>query len=175
MIVLAACGGVPQSTPASQMSGMEHDMPQSDLPYDALFVDSMIVHHQGAIDMANQALNEASKAEIKTLAENIIKTQTAEINQLKEWRQAWYPDLAETKGMGMAMGAMAVSDDTARPFDQRFIEAMIPHHEGAISMAGDAQQKAQHEEIKRLADTIIAAQTAEITEMKQWLKDWYGQ
>ena len=182
IILLAACGGAAQNTPAattaSQMSGMEHDMAQmsqSDLPYDALFIDSMIVHHQGAIDMANQALKEAAKAEIKTLAEKIIKSQTAEINQMKAWRQAWYPDLTETGGMGMAMGTMEVSDDTTKPFDQRFIEAMIPHHEGAIGMAEDAQQKAQHQEIKLLADTIIDAQAAEIAEMKQWLNDWYGQ
>ncbi len=180
--LLTACGGAAQNTPAattaSQMSGMEHDMAQmsqSDLPYDALFIDSMIVHHQGAIDMANQALKEAAKAEIKTLAEKIIKSQTAEINQMKAWRQAWYPDLTETGGMGMAMGTMEVSDDTTKPFDQRFIEAMIPHHEGAIGMAEDAQQKAQHQEIKLLADTIIDAQAAEIAEMKQWLNDWYGQ
>ena len=182
-LLLAACGSagqttVPASTPApaeSQMSGTEHNMGQSDAPYDALFIDSMIVHHEGAIEMANQALKEAAKPEINTLAENIIKAQEAEITQMKEWRQAWYSDLAETAGMGMDMGTMEVSTDTSKPFDQRFIEAMIPHHEGAISMAKDAQQKAEHQEIKKLADAIITAQEAEIAQMNQWLKDWYGQ
>jgi uncharacterized protein (DUF305 family) len=177
--LLAACAGASQTTaPAAsdQNSGMEHNMSdQSDAPYDALFIDSMIVHHQGAIDMANQALKEATKPEIKTLAENIIKAQEAEIAQMKEWRQAWYSDLAETAGMEMDMGTMEVSTDTSRPFDQRFIEAMIPHHEGAIGMAKDAQQKAEHQEIKKLADAIITAQEAEIAQMNQWLKDWYGQ
>src|SRR5688500_7558435 len=106
--LLAACAGASQTTaPAAsdQNSGMEHNMSdQSDAPYDALFIDSMIVHHQGAIDMANQALKEATKPEIKTLAENIIKAQEAEIAQMKEWRQAWYSDLAETAGMEMDMG-----------------------------------------------------------------------
>lgn len=177
--LLTACGGASQTAaPAAsdQNSNMEHNMSdQSDAPYDALFIDSMIVHHQGAIDMANQALKEATKPEIKTLAENIIKAQEAEIAQMKEWRQAWYSDLAETAGMGMDMGTMEVSTDTSRPFDQRFIEAMIPHHEGAIGMAKDAQQKAEHQEIKKLADAIITAQEAEIAQMNQWLKDWYGQ
>jgi uncharacterized protein (DUF305 family) len=144
-------------------------------PYDALFIDSMIVHHQGAINMANQALKEATKPEIKTLAENIIKAQQAEIAQMQEWRKAWYSDLAETTGMGKDMGTMEVSSDASKPFDQRFIEAMIPHHEGAIGMATDAQQKAEHEEIKQLTGAIITAQEAEIAQMKQWLKDWYGQ
>lgn len=193
MLLMVACGGTTQSTPptstpapaattesqmSGQMSSTEHNMSQmdqDDAPYDALFIDSMIIHHQAAIDMANQALKEATKPEIKTLAENIIKAQKAEIAQMKEWRRAWYPDLAETAGMEMNMGMMEVSSDTSKPFDQRFIEAMIPHHEGAIGMATDAQQKAKYEEIKQLAAAIITAQDAEIAQMKQWLKDWYGQ
>lgn len=149
-------------------------MPDSG-PYDALFIDSMILHHRGAIDMANQALKEATRPEIKTLAENIIKAQEAEIKQMQAWRNSWYPNLAETAGMGMDMGTMEISSDTSKPFEQRFIEAMIPHHQGAIGMARDAQQKTEHEEIKKLAGEIVTAQEAEIAQMKQWLKDWYGQ
>jgi uncharacterized protein (DUF305 family) len=125
--------------------------------------------------MANQALAEAQKPEIKTLAEAIIKAQEAEITQLKAWRQAWYPDVAETQGMGMDMGDMEIADDTSKPFDQRFIEAMIPHHEGAIAMARDAQQKAEHAEIKELAKNIITAQEGEIAQMTQWKQVWFGQ
>jgi uncharacterized protein (DUF305 family) len=160
-----------------EMAGMEHDMSKmtGDEPYDALFIDGMIIHHQGAIEMANQALQEATKPEIKTLAEAIIKAQEAEIAQMQAWRESWYPDLAPTAGMGMDMGTMEVDGDTGKPFDQRFIEAMIPHHEGAIAMAKDAQQKAEHEEIKNLSGEIVAAQEAEIVQMQQWLKDWYGQ
>jgi uncharacterized protein (DUF305 family) len=143
-------------------------------PYDAQFIDSMIIHHQGAIDMANQALKEAEKPEIKTLAENIVKAQQSEIAQMQDWRKAWYPDLAPTGGMNMAMGEMMIGTDANKPFDQRFIEAMIPHHEGAIAMAKDAQQKAEHTEIKTLASTIITAQESEIAEMQQWSQQWFG-
>jgi uncharacterized protein (DUF305 family) len=66
---------------ADAMHGGGHDAgAESDnAPYDARFIDSMIMHHQGAIDMANQALKEAEHAEIKTLAEDIIKAQEGEI------------------------------------------------------------------------------------------------
>jgi uncharacterized protein (DUF305 family) len=185
ILILAACGAAstpPPAAPATptamgEMPGMEHDMSKMDEagPYDALFIDSMIMHHQGAIEMANQALSEATKPEIKSLAEDIVKAQEAEIAQMQQWRKTWYPDLPTTAGMGMDMGTMEVSGDSSKPFDQRFIEAMIPHHEGAIAMAKDAQQKAEHQEIRTLSDEIITAQEGEITQMRQWLKDWFGQ
>lgn len=59
-------------------------------------------------------------------------------------------------------------------YDDRFIDMMIPHHEGAIAMAKDAKVKAQHPEIKKLADDIIAAQEKEIEQLKQWRNQWYA-
>jgi uncharacterized protein (DUF305 family) len=160
----------------SDMSGMDHGaMADSEAPYDAQFIDSMIAHHEGAVAMANQVLQEAERAELKTLAEGIITAQTAEIAQLREWRDAWYPDLPETSGMGMDMGDMEVPSDPSTPFDQRFITAMIAHHEGAIAMAKDAQQRAERQEIKTLAQNIITAQEGEIAQMKQWQQEWFGQ
>ena len=150
-------------------------MADSEAPYDAQFIDSMIIHHQGAIDMANQVLQQGERSELKALAEDIISAQTAEIAQLREWRAAWYPDLPETEGMGMAMGDMVIEGDAARPFDQRFIEAMIAHHEGAIAMAKDAKQHAEHQEIRDLAQTIILAQEGEIVQMRAWQQTWFAQ
>jgi uncharacterized protein (DUF305 family) len=91
---------------------------------------------------------------------------------MKQWHKAWYPDLADTGGMMMDMGTMKVAEDATIPYDIRFINAMIPHHEGAIAMAKVAQEKAEHPEIKKLADDIIKAQQREIEQMKQWLSAW---
>jgi uncharacterized protein (DUF305 family) len=196
-LTLAACGAGSTASPAaaptampSEMAGMDHGamatamptemagmdhgaVPAEGQPYDATFIDGMIAHHEGAITMANQALEQAEHQEIKDLAQAIVSAQESEIGQMKEWRTSWYPDLPETTGMDMDMGAMEVAaGDT--PFDQRFIQAMIPHHEGAITMARDAQAKAEHQEIKDLAQAIITAQDGEIAQMRQWLKEWYG-
>jgi len=160
----------------TQMSGMDHSMMNVDpaKPFDAQFIDSMIEHHQGAVVMAEQALDQAEHAELRTLAEAIIAAQTQEIEQMTAWRQRWYPDLAPTGGLDMGMGEMAVSTDESKPFDQRFIEAMLSHHQGAIAMAQMAQHMAEHQEIKTLADAIITAQQAEIGQMQSWLQEWFA-
>lgn len=58
-------------------------------------------------------------------------------------------------------------------FDLRFINGMIPHHEGALVMAQDVLQKSQRREMKKLAEEIIQAQETEINQMKQWRQAWY--
>lgn len=60
------------------------------------------------------------------------------------------------------------------PFDEQFIDMMVPHHQSATAMAQVALTRAQHPQIKSLARSIIAAQTSEITQMKTWRKAWYG-
>jgi uncharacterized protein (DUF305 family) len=186
-LTLGACAGVtpggrvagvdPGPTVAeTPMAGMDHGTMQMDpsTPFDAQFIDSMIEHHQGAIDMAEQVLEQAEHPELRQLAEEVITAQTREIEEMTAWRQEWYPDLAPTGGMGMEMGEMEISLDESKPFDQRFIEAMISHHQGAIDMARMAQEMAEREEIKTLAAAIIAAQEAEIEQMRSWLDEWYG-
>jgi uncharacterized protein (DUF305 family) len=64
---------------------------------------------------------------------------------------------------------------TGDDFDKTFMQEMIIHHQGAIEMAQAALQSAKHDEIKQMANDIIAAQTKEIDQMKGWQKQWYNQ
>ncbi len=91
---------------------------------DLSFIDAMIPHHEGAIAMAQQALEQAEHDELKQMAQEIISAQEAEIAQLQAWRTAWYPDAAPTAGMGMDMGTMEVAGGD-QPFDLRFIDGKI--------------------------------------------------
>jgi uncharacterized protein (DUF305 family) len=59
-------------------------------------------------------------------------------------------------------------------YDDRFIDLMIPHHEGAVAMARDAREKAQHPELRAFADSVIAAQEREIRQLEEWRRAWYG-
>lgn len=58
--------------------------------FDRAFLVEMIEHHQGAVGMATAALSDAKHQEIKDLAKAIIESQSKEIQQMKEWQQAWY-------------------------------------------------------------------------------------
>ncbi len=173
--------------------GMNHsmgmDLGPADANFDLRFIDAMIPHHQGAVEMAKEAQVKSKRPEIKKLADNIIKSQNQEINQMKQWRQAWYPKagdkpMAYNSQMGHMMEmsseqmqTMMMSQDLGAAdaeFDLRFINAMIPHHEGAVTMAKDTLSKSKRPEIKKLAQEIIKAQNTEIKEMQQWRKAWYN-
>ena len=168
---------------------MAMDLGPADANLDLRFIDAMIPHHQGAVEMAKEAQQKSKRPEIKKLADNIIKSQDQEITQMKQWRQAWYPKagdkpMAYDSQMGHMMEmssdqtkAMMMSQDLGAAdaeFDLRFINAMIPHHEGAVRMAKDVLGKSKRPEIKQLGQEIIKAQNTEIKQMQQWRKTWYN-
>ncbi|MBW4678546.1 MAG: DUF305 domain-containing protein [Microcoleus vaginatus WJT46-NPBG5] len=169
---------------------MTMDLGPADANYDLRFIDAMTLHHQGAVSMAKDAQQKSQRPEIKKLADGIIKAQNKEIEQLKQWRKAWYPQVSSNpmvyhaeaghmmpmpaqmqKQMMMDMNLGAA--DTQ--FDLRFINAMITHHEGALIMAEDALSKSNRPEIKKLAQDIILSQKAEVGQMQQWRQAWYKQ
>jgi uncharacterized protein (DUF305 family) len=59
---------------------------------DKAFIDAMIPHHQSAIVMAQVAYEKSENPEIKELAGNIVSAQQSEIEQMKQWREEWYPE-----------------------------------------------------------------------------------
>ena len=152
---------------------------------DRHFIEQMIPHHEGAIEMAKLAQERATQTEIKTLAASIIKSQTEEIVQMKSWYKDWYGtevplEANESMGMGRGMmrgGMMGDQNDmeslkNANDFDKAFIEKMIPHHQMAVMMANRLTQGTKREEMKTLAQNIIEAQTKEINDMRMWYKTW---
>ncbi|MBW4465017.1 MAG: DUF305 domain-containing protein [Pegethrix bostrychoides GSE-TBD4-15B] len=195
----AACSSPKAQTSdtAESMPGMNHsagpmnmDLGPKDESLDLRFIDGMIPHHQGGVEMAQEALQKSQRPEIKQLATAIITAQEKEISQLQDWRKAWYPNVAETPmmydaSMGhmmpmsaevrdtmMMSGDLGAADDQ---FDLRFLNAMIPHHEGALDMANQVLKNSDRPEIRQMAQDILTSQQAEIDQMQQWRKDWYGQ
>ena len=149
-------------------------------PYDLQFLDTMIAHHEGAVEMAKAAEPKTQNAELKTFAARIIADQNREIAEMKKWREQWFAGKSSALNMEMAgmMDSMKGMDMTkmnaasGNAFGLEFANQMIPHHEGAIIMAREALTKAEHAEIKTLANQIIQAQEAEIKTMQDWKAKW---
>lgn len=78
-------------TPEYAKLANHNDLGKADSQYDARFIDAMIEHHEGAIQMANDAKMKSDRPEILQLADEIIKAQTSEIQMMKEWKADWYP------------------------------------------------------------------------------------
>jgi uncharacterized protein (DUF305 family) len=164
------------------------------MSFDAQFIDMMVPHHKGAVDMAEIAQQRAERPEIAQMAEAIITAQENEIGQMKAWRLAWFGSdetppmerMPTVPGMGgghAAHGGSGTMDMAAdvkalrsapEPFDLAFIDAMIPHHQSAIDAAKAAATRAERAEIKELAQAIITDQQREIEQMQQWRQVWYG-
>jgi len=171
---IVACGGGGDGASGNDSSGADEE-----------FVASMIPHHQSAIEMAELARDQAEHREIRDLADEIIETQASEIAQMRELSRRTGTSSehsgmhGEDGGMGlsdeeMGMGGMTESLDGAIPFDRAFIDAMIPHHRGAIRMARAALARGSDPEVEALARAIIAAQNREIAQMNAWRLEWYG-
>lgn len=171
--VLAGCGSGGSSSSSSASTATT----AAAAPFDQAFIDGMVPHHEGAIEMARAALDAGlTQQELVTIAEEVIATQQAEIDAMREWRDDWFgsadidPDGADGLGlseseMGMQHDASALAD--AMDVDAAFAAMMIDHHEGAIAMAELAGERSERQEIRDLAGRIIAAQQREIETMRR--------
>jgi uncharacterized protein (DUF305 family) len=144
------------------------------------FIEWMVPHHDDAVKMAGLAPTQAEHPELRALAARIKQTQSEEIARMRQWYRAWYGvAVPQGGGMGMMMGGgmsmtSTTSLDGARPFDKAFIEQMIPHHQLAVMGSSMALQRVDRPELRTLLRSIIASQSAEIAQMRQWYRAWYG-
>ncbi len=154
---------------------------------DKHFIEQMIPHHEGAVDMATLALTKATHPEIKTLATAIIEAQNKEIVDMKSWYKNWFgKDVPKVNtgimgggmmsGSGMHMGDLEDMKalENATDFDKAFLEAMIPHHQLALMMVQMLESGTNRPEMLQLAKNITVSQSKEIKDMQGWYKSWYG-
>jgi uncharacterized protein (DUF305 family) len=190
-LLLGACAGSPTTSAGGGNVTAASDGVGSAGEIDQLFIQMMVPHHQGAVEMAKIAQERAEHPGVRAMADAIITAQAAEIDQMLGWMEAWYgtrevPDMSAmpmVTGMeDMGHGGHSTMDMAAdvealrnapEPFDREFIDAMIVHHESAIDAANAVLQQNGRPELKELAEEIIAAQQREIEQMQAWRQSWY--
>lgn len=153
---------------------------------DVAFATDMIPHHQQALEMADLAGQRAANAQVKALAAAIKAAQDPEIQTMSGWLSRWgQPVPTDTDGHDMAdmshgdgatMDGMMTDEETQRlaaasgaDFDRLWLQLMIRHHQGAVSMATTASGAGESAEVKTLAQRIVASQQAEIETMQRVL------
>jgi uncharacterized protein (DUF305 family) len=174
-LTVAGCGNDTDSNGSTDSSsGQFNDA-------DVTFAQSMIPHHEQAVEMATMAQEQASSPEVKQLAEKIAAAQGPEIDTMTGWLDDWGKELSSDSAGGMDhsgsdMSGMMSDDDmaslgtaTGAEFDQMFLEMMIEHHTGAIETAQTEQQDGENPDAVALAEKIEADQTAEIAQMEDLL------
>src|SRR6476661_3730109 len=144
---------------------------------DIMFAQMMIPHHSQAVEMSDIILAKAGMpADVTALATKIKAAQAPEIKQMTGWLTGWNLPTMMSDHSGHGMAGM-VDDDgieklksaTGTEAARLFLQQMIGHHEGAIDMAQQEISAGKFPDAVKLGHDIVAAQQAEITQMKQLL------
>ena len=158
---------------------------------EAGFARDMATHHAQAVDMSFAVLDNAGDEEVRTLAADIIVTQSTQRGVFMGWLQQWglpqasaRPRMAWMPGHsheipasgGVLMHGMATDAEIQRLRDAHgvaaevlFLQLMIRHHEGGILMARALMDLTGRREVAQMAKSIDEGQRAEIAHMRTML------
>ena len=157
---------------------------------DVQFFQGMIPHHAQAVVMAGQAASHGARDDIRRLCERIVVGQRDEIGLMQYWLRTHGEDVTEAKPgkmkmkmngmmMEMLMPGMLTDEqmaalDKARgsEWDRLFLEGMIGHHQGAVTMVNDllnSHDPANDDLVYKMASDVYADQTTEIERMTKML------
>lgn len=142
---------------------------KADTYVDLRFIDGMIAHHLAAIHLATQAKERSKRPEVLELANTIITVDTEGIAKLYEQKKSWYGNTKKiTQYTKVQLG------DADQQFDLRFINALVSHHQEAISVAKEMQTKSTRSEVLNLAGSVITGLNDGIKTLETWRGAWYG-
>ncbi|WP_435770624.1 DUF305 domain-containing protein [Nocardioides sp. SYSU DS0651] len=154
---------------------------------DVAFMQMMIPHHAQALTMSKLAPSRAQSPEVKALARRILAAQRPEILMMAAWlteRNLAVPSAEDDPTdfdhgeHGHATMHGMLTDEQMRElraasgpeFDRLFLERMIQHHEGAITMADTVATAGTDVQVSELASEIVIGQGAEIDRMRELLE-----
>lgn len=177
LVTTTACGStnlVPDSL-SSAISDQVQSLTSELIPDDAMFLAMMIPHHEQAVEISNLAKTNGASPEVLALATSISTAQGPEIVQMQGLLEAAGALGEIGKHMGHMDGMLseeqvaAIKDARGAEFDRLYLEGMIAHHEGAVKMAQNAIDSGGNAAVIAVAEQQLAAQTAEIAQMKKLL------
>ncbi|MFC6130076.1 DUF305 domain-containing protein [Mycolicibacterium llatzerense] len=194
-IALAACSPpsehastMPATSSSMPMSG--HNMPGHSMPgmsgtstapaanfndADVMFLQMMYPHHAQAVEMAKLVPTRSQNQQVKDLATAIENAQAPEMQQMTTLLAGFgkpAPSATMSHSMPGLMTPQQMTELTGlsgAAFDKMWLQMMVEHHQGAITMANDELKNGTNPDAKKMAEAIIAAQQGEITTMNGML------
>jgi uncharacterized protein (DUF305 family) len=165
--LFAGCGNTSPVTPppapsSAPAAGQQHNLA------DVVFLQNMIPHHGRAITMSQMARNQATLPQVKDLAARIETAQSPEIQQMSGLLTAWGTPVPTAPG-GMGHGQIPGMVNGAG-FDRMFLQMMVIHHQDAVDMSQTELAQGTNPDTRHLAQQIISAQQAQISEMQTLLQ-----
>jgi len=177
--VLVIQPGAP-GEPAATGSTLMPPEPASWNAEDAAFVQMMVPHHSQALVMSALAPSRAQDPQVRALAERIGAAQQPEIELMTAWmeQQGVEPmdGMDGMDGMSGMEGMLSpeeleeLASARGREFDRLFLEGMIRHHEGAVTMADEVAVGGTALQVNELAADVAAGQSAEVGRMRDILR-----
>jgi uncharacterized protein (DUF305 family) len=140
---------------------------------DLTFAQHMIPHHQQAVEMSDIVLaKQGIDPRVTQLAAQIKAAQGPEIQQMQGWLNQWgaspMPSMSghDMSGMMSDKDMAALRDAQGVDASKLFLNHMIAHHEGAITMAQTEIKDGQYQAAVSMAHAIVTTQQQEIDTMK---------
>ncbi|WNF31148.1 DUF305 domain-containing protein [Streptomyces sp. C11-1] len=140
---------------------------------DFRYAQMMIEHHRQALVMTGLTPDRASSTSVKRLAERISAGQKPEIGAMEGWlkrnggdERKQHHDHAGMPGMATEAQLKKLRAADGKAFDKLFLELMITHHQGAITMATEALSEGNDVIVEQMANDVVAQQTVEINRMR---------
>ncbi|WP_309106299.1 DUF305 domain-containing protein [Arthrobacter sp.] len=167
--------GMDHSTSAGSPSGSATAAATLHNAADTMFAQMMIPHHAQAVEMSDMVLEKQDiPAPVRDLATRIKAAQGPEIDTMTAWLKSWNESTTAHSGHGMEgmMGEAEMAQLEAAQGTEAaklFLNQMITHHEGAVTMAKAETADGVNPDAVNLSKVIVTAQEAEIVEMRNLL------
>ncbi len=140
---------------------------------DFRYARMMIQHHAQALVMTGLVADRASADAVKRLAERISAGQKPEIGAMEGWlrkndgdQREQHHDHGGMPGMATEAQLKKLRAAEGEAFDRLYLELMITHHQGAITMATEALTEGNDVFVEEMASDVVAQQTVEIDRMR---------
>jgi uncharacterized protein (DUF305 family) len=162
---------------AQMMESIEELRRLSGREFEIGYVNRIIPHHEGALEMAEMVVNDAPHQEVRGAAARIIEDQKREIRELTDFLRDTYnaevdPDERQMMDHGMMMPMH--ENPGSQTAEKMFLLMMREHHQTAVEMGQIVLERGQSEELLEQARGMVQSQREEQERFAGWLEEWYG-